>query len=120
MKENPSKFKGGKRPVEQVSWEDAQGFVEQLNNEILGLELELPSESQWEYACRTGMATPFSFGANITLEQVNYDGYYPYAGGEKGEWRENIVEVKALPYNQWGLYQMHGNVYELCQDWSGD
>ncbi|MCI5147782.1 MAG: formylglycine-generating enzyme family protein [Candidatus Electrothrix sp. AR3] len=120
MGESPSKFKGEQRPVERVSWEDAQKFIEQLNRAIPGLELILPSESQWEYACRAGTTTPFSFGANITPEQVNYDGNFPYAGGEKGEYRKETVEVKGLPCNQWGLYQMHGNVYEWCQDWYGD
>ncbi|CAK8713253.1 Formylglycine-generating enzyme [Candidatus Electrothrix laxa] len=120
IKKNPSKFKGEERPVEQVSWEDAQNFIDQLNAAIPGLELILPTEAQWEYACRAGTTTPFSFGANITPEQVNYDGNYPYAKGEKGKYRGETVEVKALPCNQWGLYQMHGNVWECCQDWLGD
>ncbi|MCI5222133.1 MAG: formylglycine-generating enzyme family protein [Candidatus Electrothrix sp. AR4] len=119
--ENPSHFKGDERPVEQVSWEDAQKFIDQLNAAIPGLELVLPSEAQWEYACRAGTTTPFSFGVNITPDQVNYDGKYPYADGAKGEYRQETVEVKALPCNQWGLYQMHGNVWEWCQDgWRND
>ena len=120
MQENPSKFKGEERPVEQVSWEGMQKFTDQLNAAIPGLELVLPSEAQWEYACRAGTTTPFFFGENITTDQVNYDGNYPYAGGEKGEYREETVDVKALPCNDWGLYQMHGNVYEWCQDWFGE
>ncbi len=120
MKENPSKFKGEERPVEEVSWEDAQKFMEQLNKEISGLELTLPTEAQWEYACRAGTSTPFFFGEKITTDQVNYDGNYPYADGEKGEYRKETVDVKALPCNDWGLYQMHGNVYEWCQDWFTD
>ncbi len=118
--ENPSEFKGAQRPVEQVSWEDAQKFMGQLNKEIPGLALELPTEAQWEYACRAGTTTPFFFGENITTEQVNYDGNHPYADGEKGEYSEETVDVKALPCNDWGLYQMHGNVREWCQDWYAD
>ncbi|MCI5223536.1 MAG: formylglycine-generating enzyme family protein [Candidatus Electrothrix sp. AR4] len=120
MGENPSRFKGKERPVEQVSWEDVQNFIDQLNITILGLDLVLPSEAQWEYACRAGTDTPFSFGSNIRPKQVNYDGNYPYADGKKGRYRAETVDVKALPCNQWGLYQMHGNVREWCQDWYGD
>jgi formylglycine-generating enzyme required for sulfatase activity len=80
----------------------------------------LPTEAEWEYSCRAGTTTPFSFGDQITPEQVNYDGNYPYAGGKKGLYREETVPVKDLPCNDWGLYQMHGNVWEWCQDWFGD
>ena len=118
--DNSSKFKGDQRPVERVSWEDVQKFMKQLNKEIPGLELDLPTEAQWEYACRAGTTTPFFFGENMTTDQVNYNGNYPYADGEKGEYREVTVEVKALPCNDWGLYQMHGNVWEWCQDWYGE
>ncbi len=118
--ENPSEFKGDQRPVEQVSWEDVQNFMAQLNKDIPGLELDLPTEAQWEYACRAGTTTPFFFGENISTDQVNYDGNHPYADGEKGEYRKKTVEVKALPCNDWGLYQMHGNVWEWCRDRYGD
>ncbi len=117
---NPSEFKGDERPVERVSWEDAQKFMAQLNEEIPALELDLPTEAQWEYACRAGTSTPFFFGDNITTDQVNYDGNHPYADGEKGKFREKTVDVKALPCNDWGLYQMHGNVDEWCRDWYAD
>ncbi|MCI5167157.1 MAG: formylglycine-generating enzyme family protein [Candidatus Electrothrix sp. GM3_4] len=118
--DNPSEFKGDQRPLEQVSWKDVQKFMEQLNKEIPGLELDLSTEAQWEYACRAGTSTPFFFGKNITTDQVNYNDNYPYAGGEKGTYREETVEVKALPCNDWGLYQMHGNVREWCRDWYGE
>ncbi len=118
--ENPSQFKGAERPVERVSWEDAARFIEELNTALPGLGLSLPTEAQWEYACRAGSETPFSFGAGITPEQVNYDGNLPYSGGEKGLNRQETVAVKALPCNRWGLYQMHGNVWEWCQDGYGD
>jgi formylglycine-generating enzyme required for sulfatase activity len=120
--DNPSSFKGADRPVERVSWDDAQGFISQLNKLMPGLDLGLPSEAQWEYACRAGTTTPFSFdGGNITPEQVNYNGEYPYAGGAKGIYRKETVPVKSMPANPWGLYEMHGNVREWVQDaWHGN
>ena len=117
--QNPSAFKGADRPVENVSWDDVQRFLDGLNALIPGQEFRLPTEAEWEYACRAGTTTPFWFGEQITPEQVNYDGNYPYAGGAKGAYREETVPVKALPCNGWGLYQMHGNVWEWCQDWHG-
>lgn len=120
MGNNPSSFKDDpNNPVEQVSWDDAQAFIEKLRQQIPGLPAKLPTEAQWEYACRAGTTTPFSFGDNITPEQVNYDGNSPYAGGKKGLYRQKTVPVKSLPANSWGLYEMHGNVWEWCQDvWS--
>ena len=107
--ETPSGFKGAERPVERVSWEDVvERFLPALNARLPGLEARLPSEAEWEYGCRAGTETPFAFGATITTGQVNFDGNYPYAGAPKGEYREQTVEVKALPANAWGLYQMHG------------
>ncbi|GAB0150501.1 hypothetical protein McPS_32430 [Marichromatium sp. PS1] len=103
--ENPSRFQGPERPVEQVSWNQVQGFIETINARLPGLALSLPSEARWEYACRAGSDTAFSFGETITPEQVNY------AGNHQG-----TVPVKALPPNGWGLYQMHGNVDEWVQD----
>jgi formylglycine-generating enzyme required for sulfatase activity len=116
MGENPSRFKGAERPVENVSWNDCQDFIKRLNERLPGLDLILPSEAQWEYACRADTTTPFSFGANIIPEQVNYDGNNPYAGGKTGQYRQQTVPVASLPPNPWGLYEMHGNVWEWCQD----
>lgn len=116
MGNDPSRFKGPDRPVECVSWNDAQDFLRRINERIPGLGLSLPSEAQWEYACRAGTRTPFSFGENITPEQVNYDGNYPYAGAPKGICRQETVAVASLPANPWGLYEMHGNVNEWCMD----
>ena len=117
---NPSRFKGADLPVERVSWEDCREFLEKVNQEIPGLNLTFPTEAQWEYACRAGTITPFSFGENITPDQVNYRGNYPYADGKKGLYREKTVPVKSLPCNAWGLYEMHGNVWEWCRDWYGE
>ncbi len=115
---NPSRFADdSRRPVEQVSWNDVvQGFLKELNRRVPGLSARLPSEAEWEYACRAGTTTPFSFGADITPEQVNYDGNYPYAGGRQGRYRQQTVAVGTLPANAWGLYEMHGNVWEWCAD----
>ncbi|WP_372368093.1 formylglycine-generating enzyme family protein [Candidatus Uabimicrobium sp. HlEnr_7] len=104
MENNPSKFKGDKNPVEKVSWNDCNVFINKLNKEVLKLKLCLPTEAQWEYACRAGTTTAFSFGESVTTNQVNY-------------YRESTVEVKSFQCNNWGLYDMHGNVLEWCRDW---
>lgn len=116
--ENPSRFKDDlTRPVEQISWHDIHTkFLPALNRLVPGLEATLPSEAEWEYACRAGTETPFWFGEQITTDQVNYDGNYSYAGGKKGKFRRATVPVKTLPRSGWGLYEMHGNVWEWCED----
>ncbi|WP_287640308.1 formylglycine-generating enzyme family protein [Accumulibacter sp.] len=121
MGKNPSYFKlkrggGPRHPVEQVSWNDVQRFLRTLEQRLPGAIASLPSEAEWEYACRAGTSTAFHFGDQITPEQVNYDGNYPYAGGRKGLYRESTVPVGSLPANAWGLYEMHGNVWEWCAD----
>ena len=121
MESNPSCFQDDDRnPVEQVSWNDVQQFIDKLNGLIPNLNARLPTEARWEYACRAETTTPFSFGKNITPEQVNYNGEYPYAGSKKGLYRRKTVPVKSLSPNPWGLYEMHGNVWERCEDWFGD
>ena len=118
---NPSHFDGDKNnPVENVSWNYIQTFIQVLNTMRSDLALKLPTEAQWEYACRAGSITEFSFGHNIMTEQVNYRSSIPYAGGKVGLDREKTVPVKSLEANTWGLYEMHGNVREWCQDWFGD
>ncbi|MGF1580957.1 MAG: formylglycine-generating enzyme family protein [Gemmataceae bacterium] len=118
MGNNPSEFRGPELPVECVSWDDCQEFCQKLT-ERTDRPIVLPTEAQWEYACRSGTTTPFWFGNTITTDQANYHGEYPYAGGETGEFRNRTVVVKSFPGNGWGLYEMHGNVWELCQDWYG-
>ena len=116
MGENPSEFKGDELPVENVSWTDAQKFIEQANRIHPGLALRLPSEAEWEYGCRAGTSMPFWFGTELITDRANYDGRSPYADGKKGERRGKTVEVKRFQPNPWGLYQVHGNVWEWCAD----
>jgi len=115
MGNNPSRFKGENRPVEQVSWHDAVKFCQQLF-EKTGQEYRLPSEAEWEYACRAGTTTPFYFGETITPDLVNYNGNYPYASAPKGVRRGQTTDVGSFPPNAFGLYDMHGNVWEWCAD----
>jgi formylglycine-generating enzyme required for sulfatase activity len=118
MGNNPSRFKDDvNNPVENVSWDDAHTFIDQLNQLNPDIHAQLPTEAQWEYACRAGTTTPFSSGNNISPEKVNYNGNLPYAGADKGLYRKKTVAVKSLPANPWGLYEMHGNVWEWCQDY---
>ncbi|OQX03132.1 MAG: hypothetical protein BWK73_40520 [Thiothrix lacustris] len=112
MNNDPSEFtENQNNPVEKVSWTDVQEFIDKLNKMIIGVDASLPNEAQWEYACRAGTQTLFSFGNHITLEQANY------IGSDKNETGfKKTVPVKSFPANQWGLYEMHGNVREWCQD----
>ncbi|MGY6216135.1 formylglycine-generating enzyme family protein [Methylolobus aquaticus] len=117
MGKNPSQFQSDpENPVDTVSWDAAQTFIAQLNGVVDGLNARLPTEAEWEYACRAGTATPFWFGHTVTPEWVNYHGELPYPGALMGLHRKTTVPVKALPANDWGLYQMHGNVFEWCAD----
>ncbi|WP_414586406.1 SUMF1/EgtB/PvdO family nonheme iron enzyme [Scytonema sp. PCC 10023] len=115
MGKNPSKFEGAKRPVETVSWNDAVEFCKKLSQKT-GRTYRLPSEAEWEYAARAGTTTPFHFGETVTTELANYDGNYTYASAPKGKYREQTTEVGSFPPNAFGLYDMHGNVWE----WSAD
>jgi formylglycine-generating enzyme required for sulfatase activity len=112
---DPSGFKGDNRPVEQVSWDDAQEFCARLS-QATGKAYQLPSEAQWEYACRAGTTTPFAFGATLNTDIANYDGNSTYGNGKKGVDRGETVDVGSFPPNAWGLYDMHGNVWEWCED----
>lgn len=125
MGNNPSKFKGANHPVEQVTWNECQEFLQKLNGggqnirsveEVGSVVFRLPSESEWEYACRAGAATPFYFGNTISTEQANYDGNYTYGQGVKGVYRQETTDVGSFAPNAFGLYDMHGNVWEWCAD----
>jgi formylglycine-generating enzyme required for sulfatase activity len=105
----------GDRPVINVSWNDAQAYIAFLNGGAEG-PYRLPSEAEWEYACRAGTTTPFSFGQTISTAQANYDGNHTYGAGKKGEFRQKTTPVGAFPANAFGLHDMHGNVWEWCED----
>ena len=115
MGNNLSRFKGENRPVERVSWYDCVAFCKKLSA-IMGGECRLPSEAEWEYACRASTTTPFYFGDTITTDLVNYHGNYTYANEPKGVYREKTTPVGQFPPNAFGLYDMHGNVWEWCLD----
>ncbi len=116
---NPAYFKdrpdSDRRPVEQVNWYDAVEFCARLSK-LTVREYRLPSEAEWEYACRAGTTTPFYFGETITGELANYRASETYAGEAKGEYREETTPVGQFPPNAFGLYDMHGNVWEWCAD----
>jgi formylglycine-generating enzyme required for sulfatase activity len=117
MGTEPSRFKGDllKLPVENVSWNDCQEYIKKLNDLLagtpgvpVGFKFSLPTEAQWEYACRADTTMTYHFGDTLTKEQANF------GGGSK------TTEVGKYPANAWGLHDMHGNVFEWCADWYGD
>jgi formylglycine-generating enzyme required for sulfatase activity len=112
---DPAIFKGANRPVEQVSWEEATEFCRRLSKRTK-LVYTLPSEAQWEYACRAGTTTPFAFGDTLTPDLANYDGNYTYGSGLKDQYRQKTTDVGSFAGNAWGLQDMHGNVWEWCLD----
>ena len=109
MGENPSREKGRMLPVTDVSWEDCQEFIKKLNKKTDG-GYRLPTEAEWEYACRAGTTTAYSFGDKITPKDANY------VGSEIGK----PVAIGSYKPNSFGLYDIHGNVWEWCEDWYGD
>jgi formylglycine-generating enzyme required for sulfatase activity len=114
---NPDDF-----PVECVSWEDAQIFHQRLaaleKERAAGRQYRLPTEAEWEYACRGGLSSQaFHFGNSLSSTQANFDGSYPYGGAAKGPYLERTCEVGSYPENGYGLRDMHGNVWEWCSDW---
>jgi len=106
MGNNPSRFKGDNRPVENVSWDYAVEFCKKVSK-LTGENYRLPTEAEWEYACRAGTTTPFSFGETITTDLANY-----YSDSNRG----GTTDVGSFPPNAFGIYDMHGNVWELCAD----
>ncbi len=110
MGNNPSGFRGDNLPVEKVSWNDTKDFIRKLNSLVKGLELRLPTEAEWECACRSGSKTPFVYGEEGNPTLMNYC----------SSKLDETVPVGDLFQNAWGLFQMHGNVWEWCEDWYGE
>ena len=127
MGSNPSHFKTvagqdtSRFPVEQVSWDDCQEFLKKLNAQyaMKGWRYRLPTEAEWEYACRAGTVTPFWFGGELNGQQANCDGNYPYESG-KGPYVKRPCVVGSYKANPYGLYDQHGQVWEWCEDWYGE
>ena len=124
MKYNPSHFGGSKRPVETVDWDCARDFCVQLNKKFEdklpeGYQFDLPTEAQWEYACRAGTTTAYFWGNSCTGTEANCAGYYPWGNTAKGPYLKRTTDVGTYEPNDWGFYDMHGNVWEWCRDWDG-
>ena len=115
----PSHFKGSENPVESVSWDDATAFCRRLSAQT-GRAVRLPTEAEWEYACRAGTTTPFHTGKTISTDQANYDGNFTYGCGATGEYRATTTAVGSFQPNAFALYDVHGNVGEWCNDWYAD
>ncbi|MBF0142252.1 MAG: SUMF1/EgtB/PvdO family nonheme iron enzyme [Magnetococcales bacterium] len=115
--ENGSHFRSDKRlPVDSVSWEDARGFMEKLNT-ATGEKFRLPTEAEWEYACRAGTGTPYHFGGVIDTGKANFNGDFALPGQKRGENRQKTTVVESFPANAFGLFDMHGNLFEWVEDW---
>ncbi len=118
MGTEPSRFKGPNRPVEKVSWEECQEFCAKLTEGQQGTAtVRLPTEAEWEWACRAGTTTEYHFGDMLNTDLANYDGKYTWNGSPKGKNRKKTTDVGSFPANPWGLRDLHGNVREWCADW---
>lgn len=125
MGDNPSYFAGDpERPVERVSWNDAVAYCQKRTRQErtagrlpTGYEYCLPTEAQWEYACRAGTTTATAFGNSLSSAQANFDGHFPYNGAAEGSYVGHTTKVGSYAPNAWGLQDMHGNVFEWCLDW---
>ncbi len=116
MGDNPSKFKGEQRPVEQVNWHHSAAYASKLSDAVLGLKASLPAESQWEYACRAGTRGAFHVAGSVCTQPTGRDPVLDQLGWFNGNSKERTEEVKRKSRNNWGLYDMHGNVWEWCLD----
>ncbi|MDR3229412.1 MAG: formylglycine-generating enzyme family protein [Puniceicoccales bacterium] len=125
MGTNPSTFKGPNRPVENVTWDEAAAFCKKINEltkgkRPAGYEYALPTETEWEYACRAGTTSAYSFGSTLSKSQANCKDEDLHNAPEKGTPTGQTNEVGTYPPNAWGFYDMHGNVWEWCHDWYGE
>jgi formylglycine-generating enzyme required for sulfatase activity len=111
---NPSKYKGDDLPVENISWDDCQEFIKKLSNKDRNM-YRLPTEAEWEYACRAGTTSRFYFGRSIDTDQANYNGEQNIYS-QKGENRKRTTQVNKFHANPWGLYDVHGNINQWCSD----
>ena len=111
---NTSYEKNEANPVENISWFDCDDFIKKCSE--YGVNLKLPTEAQWEYACRAGTDTPYSWGSSLNGDKANCNGELPYGTSIHGKAR-GVIPVKSYEPNAWGLYDMHGNVDEWCSDW---
>jgi uncharacterized protein (TIGR02996 family) len=122
MGKGPSHFSGNpQHPVEQVSWDDAVELCQRLSDMAEEKRRKrlyrLPTEAEWEHACRAGTTTPFAFGDSLSSAQANFDGARPYGAAPAGPFRQMTTKVGSFAPNAWGLFDLHGNVWEWCADW---
>jgi formylglycine-generating enzyme required for sulfatase activity/serine/threonine protein kinase len=113
---NPGWMQTDEYPVVNVTWNDAVTFCAWLSQKEKR-EYRLPTEAEWEYACRAGTSTPFWWGNSASSGQANFDGNHPYGRAAKGAYLKRAVKVGCYPANPWGLFDMHGNVWQWCNDW---